>query len=87
MNPDPDEGRLLRADDEVLLNVLPPGVEGDIRILTTWGEAEESAEEARRGEIAYALLWLAIGLLLLESFLAWLFGRRGRPEAAADVAG
>jgi hypothetical protein len=84
VNPDPAEGALARARDEVVLGRVPP--ESDLRILTSFGESAESATQAREGEISTHLLWLALGLLLLESALAWLFGRRSVAAAPAPGA-
>jgi hypothetical protein len=81
VNPDPGEGRLAGASAADLLGRLPP--ESDVRVLTSWGEKVEEATRAEQGEISRLLLWIALGLLALESLVAWLFGR---PGAAAGPA-
>jgi hypothetical protein len=74
VNPVAGEGRLKRARDGDLLGAVPP--ESDLQILGSWSDAEKELGEVRQGEISFLLLWIALGLLVLESVLAWLFGRR-----------
>jgi len=84
VNPDPGEGRLRRAGDAEILAAVPP--ESDLKILSSWDEVKEEVGEVRQGEISFVLLWVAIGLLVLESVLGWLFGRRSRTGATPDLA-
>ena len=74
VNPVPDEGRLLRIRDGALKGAVPP--ESDLQILSSWSDVDAEIGEVRQGEISFLLLWIALGLLVLESILGWLFGRR-----------
>ena len=77
VNPVAGEGRLRRARNRDLLGAVPP--ESDLEVLSSWDEVKDEVGEVRQGEISFLLLWIAIALLVLESLLAWLFGRRSRP--------
>jgi len=78
VNPDPTEGRLLRASDGAL---APPGA--DLAVVASWGDGGAAVQrDARAAELARLLLGVLLGLLLVESILAWAFGRSGRTAAA-----
>jgi hypothetical protein len=83
VNVAPQEGRLKAARPERVRDRLPP--EADIAFLRSWSEVREEASETRHGEITRAVLWALLGVLVLESMVAWLFGRRRSllPEAGA----
>jgi hypothetical protein len=83
VNPDPTEGALTAASEQVLRGRLPP--EADVRVLTSWAEEQGGPVEVREGEAAGPLLWLVLAVLAAESLLAWLFGRK-RSMVDADEA-
>lgn len=85
VNPDPGEGRLHRAPDGAILGAMPQGPEIDVQILRTWSEVKEEGNQARQGEVSFAVVWIALGLLVLESLLAWAFGRRRGASAPAPT--
>lgn len=71
-NPDPAESNLARLDQSGLERQLPGW---KFTYLTNWRELTQSAASVgRRGELHRPLLFGALALLLLESFLAWKFG-------------
>ena len=71
-NPDPAESDLTKLDRSALEQKLP-GWRFDV--LTNGPELSQSAAAvSRRGELHRPLLFGALALLLLESFLAWKFG-------------
>ncbi|MHC5011541.1 MAG: hypothetical protein ACYTG6_11430, partial [Planctomycetota bacterium] len=74
VNPDPGEGALRRAESELLSSRLPP--EADFEVLRSWSETSENVQDIRQGEVSALVLWIAFGLLILESLLSLLFGRR-----------
>jgi hypothetical protein len=81
VNVDPVEGRLFAADVDALRRRQP--AEADFDVMTSWGDLQEKSGEAQEGEIASTLLWIAFGLLFLESLLAWIFGRQQGSTAPA----
>lgn len=80
VNPDPGEGRIRRARDGDLTGAVPQ--ESDLLVFDSWSEGRALGGEVHQGEISFLLLWIALGLLLLESLLAWMFGRRHRTAAS-----
>jgi hypothetical protein len=71
-NPDPAESDLAKLDGPGLERQLPGW---KFTYLTNWRELTRSAVSVgRRGELHRPLLFGALVLLLLESFLAWKFG-------------
>jgi hypothetical protein len=81
VNPDPQEGALLEAAQGALRDGIPG--ELDLAFLPSFGDVSSELEEAREGEITRYLLYVLLGILLLESLLAMKFGRRGRVEEVA----
>lgn len=76
VNADPEEGSLLRADPQAL--VASAGPEAPVEVVTTLRAMATSAQQVREGELARLLLAIVLGLLLAESLLAHLLGRRAR---------
>jgi hypothetical protein len=71
-NPDPQESDPAKLDKPGLERRLPGW---NFAYLTNWRELTHSAVSVgRRGELHRPFLIGALGLLLLESFLAWKFG-------------
>ncbi len=71
-NPDPAESDPAKLDQSTLEQRLPGW---NFVHLTNWRElTKSSASVGRRGELHRPLLYGALVLLLLESFLAWKFG-------------
>ncbi len=71
-NPDPAESDLAKLDQAGLERRLPGW---NFSYLTNWRELTRSAVSVgRRGELQRPLLFGALCVLLLESFLAWRFG-------------
>jgi hypothetical protein len=71
-NPDPAESDLAKLDQSGLEGRLPGW---NFTYLTNWKELTRSAVSVgRRGELQRPLLFGALIVLLLESFLAWKFG-------------
>ncbi|MFV1960045.1 MAG: hypothetical protein ACC662_11610, partial [Planctomycetota bacterium] len=78
VNPAPVEGRLARAKEDAIRRSV--SAEGDLAIVSSWAEETGPGKSKNAaGEVAGLLLWIVLGLLLLESVLGWLFGRRGSP--------
>jgi hypothetical protein len=80
VNVDPEEGLLAsarRSDlaDETLSRL-------DLVFLDSYGDVGSEIEEAREGELSRLLLYLLLGVLLLESVLAMALGRRASPPAS-----
>jgi len=84
VNPDPEEGSLLAASRGALRDGIP--AELDLAFLPSFADVSTELEEAREGEITRYLLYALIALLLLESFLALKFGRRGTGEEGSAEA-
>ncbi|MDA1194302.1 MAG: BatA domain-containing protein [Planctomycetota bacterium] len=76
VNADPTEGQLIAAAHDAVRAGIPE--ELDLRFLTSYDDEEEDIREAREGELTTFLLYLLLAILLLESFLAGRFGRRGQ---------
>lgn len=76
VNPDPMEGLLLAASRDAVASGIPESLE--LRFLGSYEEIGENIKEAREGEITHLLLYALLAILLLESFLAMRFGRRGQ---------
>jgi hypothetical protein len=71
-NPDPAESDPAKLDGSSLAERLPGW---SFLHLTNWRElTRNAASVGRRGELHRPLLYGALALLLLESFLAWKFG-------------
>jgi hypothetical protein len=71
-NPDPAESDPAKLDGSSLAERLPGW---SFSHLTNWRElARNAASVGRRGELHRPLLYAALALLLVESFLAWKFG-------------
>ena len=83
VNPDPYEGLLLAASHDALAAAIP--VELDFGFLPSYGAVGDDIQEAREGEITRFLLYLLLGVLLLESFLALRFGRRSGMQAGGEA--
>lgn len=81
VNPDPDEGSLLRAEHDAVRGRVP-----GLRLRVTSG-LEQGATEAfspvREGEFTRWILVAVLALLLLEPYLAMRFGRHDTRGAAA----
>jgi hypothetical protein len=76
-HPDPAESDLSRLDPTALAQQFPGW---NFIHLTNWRELTKSAASVgRRGELHRPLLWGAVFLLLLESFVAWKFGHHDSP--------
>ena len=85
VTPDPAEGALLRAEEARVLSSLPSAADGDFAILTSWTEVTAGGGPGGEGELATLLLWILAALLVVESVLAWAFGRQGtRPEGTGS---
>ena len=84
VNPDPHEGLLLSARREAVTAGLPEELE--LRLIGSYEEVGEDIKEAREGEITHLLLYAVLAILLLESFLALRFGRRGQQAAEGGQA-
>lgn len=84
VNVDPDEGSLLRADARAL--VASAGPEAPVEVVSTLRAMATTTQQAREGELARMLLAIVLGLLLAESLLAHLLGRRARAAEAAPGA-
>jgi hypothetical protein len=77
-NPDPTESDLSRLDSTALQEQFP---DWKFVHLTNWRELTKSAAAVgRRGELHRPLLYGALVLLLLESFVAWKFGHHDSPS-------
>ena len=77
-NPDPAESDLSRLDSTALHEQFPGW---NFVHLTNWHEvAQSAAAVSRRGELHRPLLYGALFLLLLESFVAWKFGHHDFPS-------
>ena len=77
-SPDPAESDLAKLDQAGLQERLPGF---SFAHLTNWRELARSAVSVgRRGELHRPLLYGALFLLLLESFLAWKFGHHDSPS-------
>ena len=74
VNVDAAEGALLPASPTAIASGLPD--ETDIAFSTSYGKEEKAEDNAREGEITRILLWILLGILVLESVLAMRFGRR-----------
>ncbi|MBN1910086.1 MAG: BatA domain-containing protein [Pirellulales bacterium] len=74
VNVDPAESNLAKLSQQELRDEIWPGVAFDYQ--TTWHEptAPEAVPVTRRGSLARGFLYLLLGLLLSETFLAWRFG-------------
>ncbi len=84
VNPDPLEGALAPADRRTL--AASAGPEAPITFHETWRGQGAARSEVREGEVTRLVLFVLLGLLVLESLLAWVFGRRAGPsEAAAEA--
>jgi hypothetical protein len=71
-DPDPAESDLAKLDRSALEQRLPGW---NFVHLTNWRELSQSAASvSRRGELHRPLLYGALVLLLVETFLAWKFG-------------
>lgn len=79
VNPDPFEGLLLAASHASVGAGIPEGLE--LRFLGSYEEIGEDIKEAREGEITHLILYAILAILLLESFLAVRFGRRGQASS------
>ncbi len=79
VNVDASEGALLPASSSAITSGLPD--ETDIAFSTSYGSEEKAEDNAREGEITRILLWILLGLLVLESILAMRFGRRSTAPA------
>ena len=84
VNPDPYEGLLLPASRDAVAAGIPEGLE--LRFLGSYEEVGEDIKEAREGEITHLLLYIVLAILLLESFLAARFGRRGQQTEQGGAA-
>jgi hypothetical protein len=81
VNPNPAEGALRAANATDLLGRLP--AESDVQVITSWSEKVAESRRAEQGEVSRLLLWIAFGILALESLLAWLVGRASTPAGGA----
>ncbi|MDJ0976389.1 MAG: BatA domain-containing protein [Planctomycetota bacterium] len=83
VNPDPRESALGAADPRDVRGDIPP--ERPLSFHTSYGDTAEELQEVREGEITRWVLWILLGLLVIESILAWRFGRRrgGSVEGAS----
>lgn len=84
VNVDPTEGLLVAAEREAIRSGLPEAL--DLRFLGSYEEIGEDIKEAREGEITPFLLYAVLAILLLESFLAMRFGKRGRHAQEGSAA-
>lgn len=84
VNPDPQEGALLPADRRALGSAAGP--EASVVFLESYRGQGADRADVREGEVTRLVLGVLLGLLVLESLLAWLFGRRAGPsESLAEA--
>jgi hypothetical protein len=69
INSDPAESDLARIDPQQLPSKI------DVRATTENGPTDDALALVKHAAWSGRLLWLAIALMFLESFLAWQFGR------------
>jgi hypothetical protein len=74
VNPRFEEGALAAARPDHVRRRLP--AEADVAFWTAWAETPDATSEAAQGDLSRLLLWLLLGVLAVESFAAWAFGRR-----------
>ncbi len=74
VNPEPGEGLLLGAERARVQGHFPPELE--IGFHEGYAETREELKQVQEGESTKTVLWILLGLMLLESFLAMRFGRR-----------
>lgn len=72
VNPDPREGALGRARHDDVRTRAPSA---DLKVLSTWQEAEGGEAQGRQGEVSHWVLLLVLAFLVLEPYLAMRFGR------------
>ncbi len=73
-NTDPSESDLARLDQSALASLIP-GWNFVYVYVTDWKDlTDDAGSVGRRGELHRPMLYAVLGLLLLESFLAWKFG-------------
>ncbi len=73
-NTDPAESDLARLDESALKTQIP-GWNFNYFDVANWKDLTgDAASVGRRGELHRPMLYAVLGLLLLESFLAWKFG-------------
>jgi|GEM_PF-1866517 len=85
VNVDTDEGALQRADP--LRLSAAAGAEAPVEVVDSLRALAASTQAAREGELARLLLGIVLGLLALESLLAFWLGRRAAPGEAAPAPG
>lgn len=79
VNPVASEGSLAPAKPDHVRGDIPR--ERPLSFHTTYGETADEIQEVREGEMTRWVLWILLGLLVIESFLAWRFGRRRGGDA------
>jgi hypothetical protein len=81
VNVEPEEGALMPADRGAI--TASAGDEAPVEVVDSYSVMARSVSESREGEIARLLLAVVLGLLVLESLLAYLLGRRGAADEPA----
>jgi hypothetical protein len=73
-NTDPAESDLVKLDESALKSQIP-GWNFNYFDVANWKDLTgDAASVGRRGELHRPMLYAVLGLLLLESYLAWKFG-------------
>jgi hypothetical protein len=84
VNPDPAEGALAPADRSALQAAAGP--DAPLEFLDSYKALRTESETTREGDISRLILLVVLGVLVLESLLAWWLGRRAGGDAAAHAA-
>jgi hypothetical protein len=82
VNPDPYEGELLAARHQAVAAGIPE--ELDLRFLRSYQDRSAELKEGHEGELTPLVLYVLLGVLLLESLLALRFGREGGARSGAE---
>lgn len=84
VNPDPGEGALAPAQRQALQAAVGP--DAPLEFLESYRALQRADESAREGDVSRLVLGVVLGLLVLESLLAWALGRRAGGGATAPAA-
>jgi hypothetical protein len=84
VNPDPTEGALQPADRGALKAEVGP--DAALEFLESYRGLRREGMEVREGDVSQLVLAAVLGVLLLESLLAWWFGRRSAPTGVEPAA-
>jgi hypothetical protein len=83
VNPDPTEGSLQPADRGALKAEV--GADAQLEFLESYRGLRREGLEVREGDVSRLTLAIALGILVLESLLAWWFGKRSSAEEPAGA--